>query len=33
MIEEYLTDSISDPEKEQRLLDANLMNVEVDEKD
>ena len=26
MIEQYLTDSISKPKKEQRILDANLIN-------
>ena len=33
MVESYLTDSIADPEKELRILEANLMNVEVDEED
>lgn len=29
MIEKYLTDSISNPLKEKRILDANLLNVQV----
>lgn len=33
MIEQYLNDSIADPVKEERIFNANLMNVEVDEKD
>ena len=27
MIEKYLKNKISDPEKEKRILEANLMNV------
>ncbi|MEO0403915.1 MAG: penicillin-binding transpeptidase domain-containing protein [Bacteroidota bacterium] len=28
MIEKYLTDSISDPKKQQRILDANFLHIQ-----
>ncbi|MGD1846130.1 MAG: penicillin-binding protein 2 [Salibacteraceae bacterium] len=31
MIEQYLTDSIADPAKEARILEANLLDVQVEE--